>query len=154
MSLGGWETVLGDGQYRVFAEWANTNAYSLPCDRQPSFPAYVNGVYRQGYTHGARWVGSSQGSGSKVLTQGWMDGSAQRLIKWHQGTIHASVGAYDPRVRAPRGDLWGFSASQSVRWRGLNWTPEVVYLRLSDGEDQRANRRQSLRLGLLVDVPI
>ena len=154
MSLWGWESTYGDGQYRVFAEWTNTNAYSLPWDSQPTFPGYLNSVYRQGYTQGGRWVGSAQGAGSRVITLGWMDASAQRLFKVHKGRIHVSLGSYDPGVNAPRGDLWGFSASQAMTWGGMRLTPELAYLHLSEGDDQRANHRKSLRFGLSIDMPL
>lgn len=154
MSLWGVESTYGQGQYRVFAEWADTNAYSLPWDTKPTFPGYVNGVYRQGYTQGARWVGSAQGSGSQVLTVGWMDAESQRLLKLHAGKVHTSLGAYDPGVNAPHGDLWGLSASQVVSWMGMQLTPEVAYTHLSEGEDQRANKRKNWRVGLVMSVPL
>lgn len=154
MSLWGVESTYGQGQYRVFAEWADTNAYSLPWDTKPTFPGYVNGVYRQGYTQGARWVGSAQGSGSQVLTVGWMDAASQRLLKLHAGKVHTSLGAYDPGVNAPHGDLWGLSASQVVSWMGMQLTPEVAYTHLSEGEDQRANKRKNWRVGLVMSVPL
>lgn len=150
MSLWGVETTYGQGQYRVFAEWANTNAYSLPWDTKDQFPGYVNGVYSQGYTQGSRWAGSAQGSGSEVLTLGWMDAARQRMVKLHAGKVHTSLGAYDPRVSAPRGDLWGVSASQVLSWKGMRLTPELAYTELSEGQDQRANQRKSLRVGMVV----
>ena len=154
MSLWGVESTYGQGQYRVFAEWANTNAYSLPWDTKERFPGYVNGVYSQGYTQGGRWAGSAQGSGSEMLTVGWMDAARQRMVKVHAGKVHTSLGAYDPRVSAPRGDLWGVSASQVYAWMGMRLTPELAYTELSDGQDQRANKRQNLRVGMVVAVPL
>jgi hypothetical protein len=154
MSLWGLESTYGNGQYRVFAEWADTNGYSLPWDNKPTFPGYVNGVYTQGYTQGARWVGSAQGSGSRVMSVGWMDAANQRLLKLHVGNIKTSLGSYDPRVTAPQGDMWSISASQVLSWKGMKFTPEMAYTHLSEGDDQRANKRKNLRLGMVVAVPL
>lgn len=154
MSLWGVESTYGQGQYRMFAEWANTNAYSLPWDTKAPFPGYVNGVYSQGYTQGGRWAGSAQGSGSEVLTLGWMDAAKQRRVKLHVGKVHTSLGAYDPGVDAPRGKLWGVGASQELSWLGMRLTPELAYTELSEGQDQRANKRKNLRVGLALAVPL
>ena len=154
MSLWGVESTYGQGQYRVFAEWANTNTYSLPWDSKAQFPGYVNGVYSQGYTQGGRWAGSAQGSGSEVLTLGWMDAAQQRMVKLHAGKVHTSLGAYDPGVNAPRGRLWGVGASQVLSWMGMRLTPELAYTELSEGQDLRANKRKNLRVGLALAVPL
>lgn len=154
MSLWGLEHTLGQGRHRVFAEYTNTNAYSLPWnDKALQFPGYFNGVYSQGYTQGARWLGSAQGAGSAVTTLGWMDAQGQRMVKVHVGKINTSVGAYDPRVDAPRGKLFGLSASQTFEWQNLNMTPELSWLRLDTGQDQRANKLNNVRLGLTVQAP-
>lgn len=153
MSLWGAEKTYDNGRYRVFAEWANSNAYSLPWDTKPTFPGYVNGVYSQGYTQGARWVGPAQGSGSRVLTVGWMDAEQQRQFKLHSGTINTSLGAYSPTLNAPHGRMWGLSASQTLHWMGMTLTPELAYTHLAEGEDQGANKRTNLRVGLLMAVP-
>ena len=153
MSLWGVESTYGQGQYRVFAEWADTNAYSLPWDTKPSFPGYVNGVYGQGYTQGARWVGAAQGAGSRVMSVGWMDAANQRMLKLHVGKINTSLGAYDPRVTAPHGDMWGISASQVFLWKGMKLTPEMALTHLSEGNDQRANKRNNLRVGMVMAAP-
>lgn len=114
----------------------------------------MNGVYGQGYTQGARWVGSAQGSGSRVMSVGWMDASNQRLLKLYVGKINTSLGAYDPRVNAPHGDMWSISASQVFSWKGMKLTPEMAYTHLPEGLDQRANKRKNLRLGMVMAVPL
>jgi len=155
MSLWGLETTTADGQHRLFAEWVDTNAYSLPWNQQASFPGYVNGVYRQGYTQGARWVASSFGSGAQVLTLGWLDASQQRLVKVHHGQLASSLGAYSPGVpHAPTGRLLGLSVSQTLRWLGMQLSPELAYTQLADGQDQRASKRQNLRLGMSIGLPL
>lgn len=150
MNLWGVEQTYGEGRYRVFAEYANTNAYSLPWDTQPQFPGYINGVYNQGYTNGARWVGSATGAGSQVTTLGWMDAQSQRMLKVHVGKVGTSVGAYDPRVDAPHGKLRGLSASQALKWQGLTWVPELSWMHLDQGQDQRASKLNTVRLGVTV----
>ncbi len=153
MSLWGVEQTYGEGRFRVFAEYANTNAYSLPWDSKSlQFPGYVNGVYSQGYTQGARWVGSAAGSGSQVTTLGWMDAQHQRMLKVHVGKVGTSVGAYDPRVDAPHGDLRGLSASQALKWQGLTWVPELSWMHLDLGQDQRASKLNTVRVGVTVQT--
>lgn len=152
MSLWGVEQTYGEGRYRVFAEYANTNAYSLPWNSQPQFAGYINGVYSQGYTNGARWVGSAAGGGSQVTTLGWMDAQSQRMLKVHVGKVGTSVGAYDPRVNAPHGQLHGLSASQSLQWQGLTWIPELSWLHLDQGQDQGASKLNTLRVGVTVQT--
>jgi hypothetical protein len=154
MSLWGVERTYADGRYRVFAEYANTNAYSLPWDTKPTFAGYVNGVYSQGYTNGARWVGSAQGGASEVTSLGWMDAEKMRLAKLHVGRIGLGLGAYAPSLNAPHGRVWGVSAQQSVRWMGMVLTPELAYTQLSEGVDQGANLRKNLRVGMAMAVPL
>ena len=116
MSLWGLEQTYGQGRYRVFAEYANANAFSLPWDSNNTpFPGYTNWIYSQGYTNGARWVGSAGGSGSQVTTLGWMDAQSQRMLKLHAGTVNSSLGAYDPRVDAPHGRLRGLAMRVNPR---------------------------------------
>jgi len=152
MSLWGVESSFGQGRYRVFAEWANTNAYSLPWDSKPSFPGYVNGVYRQGYTQGARWVGSAQGSGSKVMTLGWMDAENLRVLKLHAGRIHTSLGAYDPRAAAPNANVWAVSAAQTVAFKSFSVTPELAYTRWSQAATAFNTQGKNLRVGVMLDA--
>jgi hypothetical protein len=76
MSLWGFEHTYSDGRYRVFVEYANTNANGLPWEVQPTFSGYVNGVYQLGYTNGWLLVGASQGSGPQ-LTAPKLDGCSQ-----------------------------------------------------------------------------
>lgn len=154
MSLWGVEQTYGQGRYRVFAEHADTNAYSLPWDNKPQFPGYTNGVYNQGYTNGGRWIGSAQGGGSQVTTVGWMDAQSRRMLKLHAGKVLYSVGAGYPGVTAPHGQLRGLSASQVLQWQGLVWTPELAWTRLSEGQDTGANQRSNLRLSVTVRMPV
>jgi len=153
MSLWGVESTFEGGRYRAFAEWADTNAYSLPWDSKPSFPGYLNGVYRQGYTQGARWVGSAQGAGSQVLTLGFMDAELQRMLKLHVGTVNTSIGAYSPAVDAPKGRLRGLAVSQVFQWGQVSLMPELTWMHLSEGTDQAASKRNNVRLGLAMSAP-
>jgi hypothetical protein len=150
MSLWGVENTYANGRYRVFAEYANTNAYSLPWDKKPKFPGYVNGVYQQGYTNGGRWVGASQGSGATVTTLGWMDAANMRMAKLHVGRIGTSVGVYTPGVELPRGRVWGVSAQQTVLWKGMSVTPELAYTQFEKGVGLDAGQRNNLRAGVVV----
>ena len=154
MSLWGIESTYGQGRFRVVLEYVDTNAYSLPWDDKPTFPGYVNGVYQQGYTQGARWLASPMGSGARVFTLGWMDAQARRQVRVHSGNTVSGIGAYSPGVNPPRGDLLGVQASQSFVWQGMTITPEASWVRLDEGQDQRASKRENVRLGVNVAVPL
>ena len=154
MSLWGLERSYGYGRHRVFVEYVDTNAFSLPWDRNPKFPGYINGIYTQGFTNGGRWIGAAQGGGSQVISLGWMDAQNSRRLRFHSGKVLYGVGAGYPGVNAPNGQLHGLSASQSLAWRGLVWTPEVSWTQLSDGQDLGASKLKNLRLGINVRVPL
>jgi hypothetical protein len=151
MKLYGVEKTYGAGQYRVFAEYANS--LTTGWGTLELVPGFTNGVYTQGYTQGGRWVGSAQGGGSEVTTLGWMDAQAQRQVKLHLGRVGLGVGAFAPTLNAPHGRMWGLSASQTMHWMGMTLTPELAYTHLAEGEDQGANKRTNLRVGLLMAVP-
>lgn len=148
MSIWGVESTYGNGRFRVFAEYADTNANSLPWETDPKFPGYVNGVYQQGYTNGVRWVGASQGAGSKLTTLGWMDAANMQMVKLHFGRIGTSVGVYMPGVALPNGNMWGLSAQQTLLWKGMSITPEVAYTRYDQGANLAGGKRNSLRAGV------
>lgn len=152
MSLWGFETTYADGRYRVFVEYANTNAYSLPWDNKPKFPGYVNGVYQQGYTNGGRWVGASQGAGATVTTLGWMDAANMQMAKLYFGRIGTSVGVYTPGLEQPHGSMWGLSAQRTLLWKGVSITPELGYTRYAQDASLVGGQRNSLRAGLAVAV--
>ena len=152
MKLFGAETSYGQGQYRVFAEYSDTNVPRLMA--AGTEPAYFNSYYPQGYTNGGRWIGSAQGGGSKVTTLGWMDAQNQRMVKLHVGKVLWSVGSGYPDVNSPHGNLKGMSASQTLKWQGLTWTPEISWVRLSEGADVEASKRNNVRLGVTVLMPL
>ena len=159
MSLWGMDSTYAQGRYRVFAEYLNANINSLPWDGAGNGGAgYVNSVYNQGYTQGARWAGPAVGSGSQVLTLGWMDAQTGRLLKLHSGTVNTSLGAYDPlhtpTSGAPHGQLRGVSASQVLHWMGLRLTPEASWTHLNQGQDTSNNLKTNLRLGVTLSVPV
>lgn len=157
MSLWGIDTTYAQGRYRVFAEHVNANISSLPWDGAGnSGPGYVNGVYTQGYTQGARWVGPAVGSGSKVLTLGWMDVETGRQFKLHTGSVGASLGAYDPKhaPNAPHGQLRAVSGSQVLHWLGVTLVPEASWSHLDQGQDTLQNRKTNLRAGVTLVVKL
>jgi len=152
MNLWGVENTYADGRYRVFAEYAHTNANSLPWEPKPMFPGYVNGVYAQGYTNGGRWLGASQGSGSQMSTLGWMDAANMQMAKLHFGRIGASLGVYAPAIELPHGRMWGVSAQQTLQWKGMSFTPELAYIRFTQSAALAGGQRHSLRAGVAVAV--
>ncbi|MEY5099033.1 MAG: hypothetical protein RJA36_1752 [Pseudomonadota bacterium] len=152
-TLAGFESWFEQGRYRAFAEFMDTNV-PHPFGIPGTEPAYLNAYYPQGYTNGARWIGSSMGGGSKVMTVGYMDAQMQRQLKLHAGKVGLGLGAYAPGSDAPRGDLLAVSASQAFRWKSFTLTPEIDWLHLSEGSDQRANKTHQFRLGLALSMPL
>jgi hypothetical protein len=145
MSLWGLESTYSNGRFRMFAEYADTN---LPWSAESPFPGYINVVYAQGYTNGGRWVGASQGSSSRLTTLGWMDAANMQMAKLHFGRIGTSAGVYTPGVAQPNGNMWGFSAQQTLVWKGMSITPEVAYTRYDQGSNLAGGKRNSLRAGV------
>jgi hypothetical protein len=160
MSLIGAEKAYDQGRQRVYVEWVNTNTCSYPIgDHCGSYPGYVNGVYRQGYTQGARWAGSVFGSGAEVTTVGWLDTDKRMRIQLHKGKTLSTVGSFDPSVAptasALHGGFQGVSASRSVQWRPqITLTPEFSYMRFDEGREVGALANKQLRLGLTAQVAL
>ena len=153
MHLAGFEKVLAEGRHRVFIEYADTYVSGWP-DRASRVPGYISNFYFQGYTNGARWIGSAQGGASRVTTLGWFDAERNMMVKLHSGSIGLSLGAHDPDVNAPRGNLTGFSARRTFDMYRWHWTPELSVMQLSQGQDSRANKRTNTRLGVEVRMPL
>jgi hypothetical protein len=154
----GAEKALDGGRHRVFVEWVNTNSFSHPLEHAgSSYPGYINGVYPQGYTNGARWAASPFGSGAVVNTLGWLDAERQMMLKLHKGRALSTVGSYDPSVAptpvGPHGKLWGLSASRTLALsQRLTLTPELSYLHFDQGRDVGALQRSNLRVGLTAQM--
>jgi len=87
------------------------------------------------------------------MTLGWLDASRQRLLKFHKGRIHTSLGSYDPRLTAPHGGMWGVSMSQTFARHAMTLTPELGYTQLADGSNQRGSKRNNWRLGVAMTLP-
>ena len=154
----GAEKAFDGGRQRVFVEWVNTNSFSHPLEHAGNtYPGYINGVYPQGYTNGARWAASPFGSGAEVTTLGWMDAERRMQLRLHAGRAHSTVGSYDPGAAptptGPGGHLRGLSASRRLAWSSrLTLTPELNYLHFDRGQDVGASKRNNLRLGLTAQV--
>ena len=153
MSLWGFEHSWAEGRYRAYAEWLDTNTYSLPWDTKPGFAGYVNGVYGQGYTQGGRWIGSVFGGGARVLTLGWMDADTGLYARIHTGTLRMSPGSYNPSwPDAPRGSISAFSLSRDLAHGALRIRPEIAYMQLGQGQKGGALGRHNLMLGVQVQT--
>jgi hypothetical protein len=153
-NLWGVETTYGGGRYRAFAEYENMYMDSSPLETYKAEPGGIGSFYNQGETNGARWMASSFGGGSEVTTLGWMDAEKERVAKFHIGRTLYSVGAFSPNVNAPHGHLMGFELNQTWRWQGYKITPNFSVLHLSQGQDQWANKRDNVRLGLQISRPL
>ncbi len=149
-TLWGYEQTFTAGRHRGFIEYSNMYQDSSPLETYRGTPGGIGSFYPQGETNGARWMSSSFGGGSEVTTVGWMDQAQERVVKLHWGRTLYSVGAYLPGVTAPHGKLQGASMRQTWHWQGYRISPEMSVLNLSQGQDQWANKRQNLRLGIEV----
>ncbi len=115
---------------------------------------YRNGSYPQGFTDGARWIGSSFGGDARILTFGWLDAEASRLLKVYTGETSTALGSYDPNTNAtgnligPHGSLVGFGAQQSFKWNAWTVTPEVAYTHLAHGISIGVNKTTDVRGGV------
>jgi len=154
MSLWGLENTVGNGRVRIFVEYTDTSAPSLPWETGSRFPGFTNGVYTQGYTNGARWVGSAQGGGSQLLTLGWMNIEHQYIMKLFVGNVFYSLGAFSPGLEAPHGRLRGLSVRKTISWSGVDLMPEISWTQLSEGDNAGVNKRNNMRVGLNAIVPI
>ena len=150
MSLWGAQTTWGNGRYRLFGEYVDTHAFSLPWDQNPPFAGYINGVYRQGYTNGGRWAGSSFGAGSRVLTFGLMDAQSQTQLLLHRGTIGNSIGTFTPQTPAPRGAYVGLDLSRTFQAPSTRITPSLSYTHLSTPATPDNRHLSDWHIGLTV----
>jgi Capsule assembly protein Wzi len=153
-TMWGMEKTYAQGRYRVFAEYENMYMDSSPFETYRADPGGIGSFYSQGETNGARWIASYFGGGSEVTTLGWMDAEKERVAKFHMGRTLFSVGAYSPSVNAPHGNLYGVEFNQTWHWQSYKITPAFSILHLGAGQDQLANKRDNLRLGVTVSRPL
>ena len=155
MTLGGMEWWSASGRHRLFTEFMQTYTHSLPWnDYHYVGSGYRNWAYPQGFTNGGRWIGSSFGGDARILTIGWLDVAASRLLKFYTGETSTALGAYDPNTNAtgnligPHGSLVGFSAQQSFKWNAWSITPELAYTHLAHGLSIGVNKTTDIRGGV------
>lgn len=152
LGLYGVEFWPGDGNDRIFAEYAETGCNS-PIGR-PFLRgcAYRNYAYPQGYVSGGRWLGSSFGPDSRVLTLGWLADSGESSLKLHVGRIGSRSGAFIPQGQdaAYAGRLVGVSARTGIQWGAAVVTPELDWERVRTVDGIRSTTRigATLRMGI------
>jgi hypothetical protein len=81
-----------------------------------------------------------------------MDAVNMQMAKLYFGRIGTSVGVYKPGLEQPHGSMWGFSAQQTVLWKGIGITPELAYTRYAQDASLAGGQRSSLRAGVAVAV--
>ena len=154
MSLWGAEVVWDEGRYRLFTEYVDTHSFSLPWDTNQPFPGYVNGIYQQGYTNGARWAGSGFGSGSRVWSIGWMDAQSRTRLLLHSGSVGRSLGTFTPGIDSPHGSLFAWDLTREFVYQRLRVRPSLGFTHLDRGQDQGSNRRNQWRFGVGLELPL
>jgi hypothetical protein len=154
LGLYGLETWSADGRYRGYAEFAEVICGGA-LEHHPVRPcAYRNHVYPEGYTHDARWLGSSAGPDSRVLTLGWLDAEGGTSLRLHAGRIGSRTGTFaaeDDLTQAGR--LLGVSARQSFPWGPLTFNAEADWLRVSAPQGPRIEARVGLNMRMPLDEP-
>ena len=155
MTLEGVEWWSASGRHRLFIENVQTYNHSFPWnDFKEAGNSYRNHLYPQGFTNGGRWIGSSFGGDARILTIGWLDVAASRLLKFYTGETSTALGSYDPNTNAtgnligPHGSLVGFSAQQSFKWNAWSITPELAYTHLAHGLSIGVNKTTDIRGGV------
>jgi len=155
MTLEGLEWWSASGRHRVFTEYMQTYTSSFPWNSSKIMGnGYRNWAYPQGFTNGGRWIGSSFGGDARILTIGWLDAEASRLLKVYTGEISTALGSYDPNTTAtgnligPHGSFAGFGAQQSFSWNTWTITPELAYTHLAHGISIGANKTTDIRAGV------
>jgi hypothetical protein len=152
LGLYGAELWSPDGEWRLFAEYAETGCRSVIGRRPEMGCAYRNYAYPQGYVNAGRWLGASIGPDSRLATLGWIDAVNGGVLKLHLGHIGSRIGSYSPFAADPRtaGRLYGLSARRSFAW-GVAWlTPELDWSRV----DAPAGRWTQARIGLTLRVSL
>ncbi len=155
MTLAGLEWWSASGQHRVFSEFMQTYAHSLPWnDVKYLGSGYHNWAYPQGFTNGGRWIGSSFGGDARTITLGWMDLESSTLLKLYAGETSTALGSYNPNTNAtgnligPHGTLFGLSAQHSFKLSDWTVVPEFAYSHLSAGTDIGINKTTNMRAGI------
>lgn len=151
LGLWGTEWWSANGRQRYFAEYSDTHCYGVPGRSSLKNCAYGNGSYPQGYTHYNRWLGTSQGPDSRLLTLGWLDTDNAQVVKLHTGNIGSQLGNRVPgAANAGTGSLR--SASWQKQWAigSVQVTPEVSYTHLK----QATTRFKDWRAGATVSWPL
>jgi len=155
MTLEGLDWWSTSGRHRVFTEYMQTYTDSFPWNiTKYTGSGYRNWAYPQGFTNGGRWIGSSFGGDARILTVGWLDAEASRLLKVYTGETSTALGSYDPNTNAtgnligPHGRLAGFAAQQSFKWNAWTITPEVAYTHLAEGQSIGVNKTSDIRGGV------
>jgi hypothetical protein len=161
MTLGGMEWWSESGRHRVFTEYMQTYTDSFPWNPVKYVGSgYHNWAYPQGFTNGGRWIGSSFGGDARILTIGWLDAEAGRVLKFYTGETSTALGSYDPNTNAtgnligPHGRLVGVSAQQSFHWNAWTFTPELDYTHLAQGISIGANKTTDIRGGVTFSRPL
>lgn len=157
MTLEGLEWWSTSGRHRVFTEYMQTYTDSFPWNATKyTGSGYRNWAYPQGFTNGGRWIGSSFGGDARILTFGWMDAEASRLLKVYTGETSTALGSYNPKTNAtgnligPHGRLIGFGVHQGFKFNAWTISPELAYTHLAEGQSIGVNKTNDIRAGVTI----
>jgi hypothetical protein len=152
LGLYGVEWWSADGDQRYFLEYAETGCRS-PIGRPfVEGCAYRNTAYPQGYTNDGRWIGSSAGPDSRIVTLGWSDVALGASVRLSAGKVGSRIGTFSPEPLDPTtsGRLISVAARKSISWGGTTLTPELDWFHVAapDGGTHQ------LRIGATVTIAL
>ncbi|MGY4831203.1 capsule assembly Wzi family protein [Sphaerotilaceae bacterium SBD11-9] len=153
LGLYGFEAWTPDGEDRFFAELVESGC-RMPIGRQPMENcAYRNYAYPQGYVNAGRWLGTSAGPDSRVLTLGWVDALHGGSLRLHLGRVGSRIGSYSPLDGDPRssGRLYGVALRRSFAWGEATLTPELDWSRVDAPTGPSVDTRVGLNLRMGLD---
>jgi hypothetical protein len=150
LGLYGIEHAFAGGTQRLALEFVDSTCGTVPHGRPRRGCAYRNHAYTSGYASAGRWLGTSAGPDTQLLTLGWLDAERDSALKLHAGRIGSRIGSFSPLVDDPQhaGHVFGVGARQGFRWRAVMLRAEVDWLRLRASEGSRSDARASLSVAV------
>lgn len=153
LGLYGIDTWTADGAQRFTLEYLDSTCGTVPHGRPRRGCAYRNHAYAYGYTHAGRWLGTSAGPDSQLLSVGWLHAPRGTSLRLHAGRIGSRIGSFSPLVTDPRtsGHALAVNARQDFAWRGIGFTAELDWQRVRAAQGDRSDARAGLQARMAFD---
>ena len=153
LGLYGIEHWYAAGTQRLTLEFVDSTCGTVPHGRPRRGCAYRNHAYTSGYTSAGRWLGTSAGPDTQLLTLGWLNAASDSALRLHAGRIGSRIGSFSPLVNDPQqsGHALGIGARQGFTWRGMTLVAELDWLRLRAPDVRRHDARASVSIAVDLD---